>query len=84
MSDLGDYGAEVERCLRAKDREIERLRLDNSQLLIALRAADAMAKVIDYAVANNIIGSRSAIADARLDYGEPRIYRYTPNKPETS
>jgi hypothetical protein len=36
-----------------------------------LRAADALAVTVDEAVQRGSIGSRSKIADARLDYGEP-------------
>lgn len=34
-------------------------------------AADKMAAVIDDWVRRGILGSRSELADARLDYGEP-------------
>jgi hypothetical protein len=34
-------------------------------------AADYMAAVIDDWILRNLLDSRSAIADARLDYGEP-------------
>lgn len=46
---------------------------------IALRAADAMAKVIDDWVKRGLIDARSALADARLDYGEPWKYVWTKN-----
>ena len=39
-----------------------------------LRAADALVKAIDIQVDARQLGDRSAIADARLDYGQP--YKY--------
>jgi hypothetical protein len=42
---------------------------------IHLRAADEMANVCDEWVVNHTIDSRSKLADARLDYGDP--YNYT-------
>jgi len=39
--------------------------------LIRLRAADAMAAVVDDWVGRGVINFRSALADTRLDYGEP-------------
>lgn len=41
-----------------------------------LRAADAMAKVIDVMVEGKQIDERSPLADARLDYGEPYKYEH--------
>jgi hypothetical protein len=38
---------------------------------IRLRAADALAAAVDRGVRSGYISSRSEIADARLDYGEP-------------
>jgi len=51
--------------------------LEVSQLRIKLRAADAMARVADDWVERGIINSRSALADARLDYGDPYTYEYS-------
>ena len=45
----------------------------------SLNTADAMAQAIDRAVRHRLIGSRSAIADARLDFGEPDRYEWTPD-----
>lgn len=42
-----------------------------------LRAADYLAKVIDEQIKLGNINTRSAIADARLDYGTPYKYKYT-------
>ncbi len=47
----------------------------NSRLIMKERAADVMAKVADDWVERGLIDSRSALADARLDYGDP--YKYS-------
>lgn len=41
------------------------------QLKLKLQAADCLAATVDWAVHQKIIDARSAIADARLCYGEP-------------
>lgn len=41
---------------------------------LKLRAADALARAVDQAVTAGCLGSRSSIADARLDYGDPHRY----------
>lgn len=46
-----------------------------------LRAADKIVRVIDDMVQRKLIDERSALADARLDYGEPFTYDYAP-RPE--
>lgn len=47
---------------------------DLAEAQIKLRAADAMAKIVDDSVVRKLIDSRSALADARLSYGAP--YKY--------
>lgn len=42
----------------------------------ALDGADHLANQIDTAIEKGILDSRSAIADARLCYGEPWIYKF--------
>jgi len=44
---------------------------------LVLRAADKMAKAIDEAIKRGYIDARCAIADARLDYGEPFKYEFS-------
>ena len=44
-----------------------------------LIGADRMAKVADDMVERGRIDSRSALADARLDYGKPYTYKYHPD-----
>jgi hypothetical protein len=56
--------------------EVERLRIDNMHMLANLIDADNLAKVIDEQVSGNRIDARSAIADARLDYGSPHEYQW--------
>ena len=60
--------AELEAAVEKKD-------IENSQLVMKVRAADVMAKVADDWVERGRIDSRSALADARLDYGDP--YKYS-------
>lgn len=50
---------------------------DVTKLLIALRAADEMARICDDWVKRGIIDSRSALADARLNYGQPFEYEWS-------
>ena len=91
MSELSDELREIAKLLitlhadkmRAAADELERLegivvkqRLDNSQLTIFLMAADKVMLAIDDQVKRNLLGSRTAIADARLCYGEPFEYKY--------
>lgn len=47
------------------------------EMTLALRAADKMAWVCDDWVQRHRIDSRSALADARLDYGHPYRYRWS-------
>lgn len=42
-----------------------------------LRAADTMARIIDDMVDDGKLSSRSPLADARLDYGQPHEYKHT-------
>lgn len=56
------------------------LERENCRMKIALRAADQMARVIDDWVERGLIEARSAVADARLDYGTPFEYEWS--KPE--
>lgn len=57
--------------------ELERRCVD---LEIKLRAADEMARVCDDWVTRGLIDARSALADARLDYGEPFTYGFSKKK----
>jgi len=50
---------------------------DRLELLLKLRAADQMAKVADDWVERGQIDSRSALADARLNYGKPYTYEFS-------
>jgi hypothetical protein len=43
---------------------------------LKLRAADQMAKIIDEMVDADTLNSRSRLADARLDYGQPHQYEH--------
>lgn len=47
------------------------------KMVIALRAADAMARIVDDWVTRGVIDARSAIADARLNYGQPFVYEWS-------
>lgn len=47
------------------------------EMQLALRAADAMAKVADDWVERGLTDSRSALSDALLNYGQPFTYKYT-------
>jgi len=47
---------------------------------LKIRAADGMAKIIDEMVRSGKLDSRSALADARLDYGEP--FPAKPDEPD--
>ncbi len=55
------------------ERTAERDRLE-AELMVLRRAGDALVKVIDQQVQQGTLNARSAIADARLDYGEPFKY----------
>jgi len=57
--------------LAASAAEAERLRTK-------LVAADILAATIDQQVQRKTLGSRSAISDARLQYGEPWQYEFAP------
>jgi hypothetical protein len=54
-----------------KDRKLAELELKVSYQFTKLRAADEMAKVCDDWVVRKVIDARSALADARLNYGQP-------------
>lgn len=54
--------------------ELER---ESMHMRIALRAADGMARVIDDWVRRGLINTRSAAADARLDFGTPYVYEWS-------
>jgi len=56
--------------------DIEFLLSELSQLELKLIDADILALTTDIAVQKGVIGSRSLIADARLDYGEPWKYEH--------
>ena len=45
-----------------------------AELELKIRAADALVKVIDRQTEIGLLGSRTSIADARLDYGQPFKY----------
>jgi hypothetical protein len=47
---------------------------------LTLQAADHMAAIIDEMVRDGNLDSRSRLADARLDYGEPWAYAYSRQK----
>ncbi|MDO8622738.1 MAG: hypothetical protein Q7R52_00670 [archaeon] len=57
------------------DRDIEKERH-----LLKLQNADILAMTIDIMVKKGVINARSAIADARLNYGEPNIYEFIDEK----
>ena len=54
---------------------IKELEASLCEAAVSLVDADNLAKVIDEQVRANNIDARSAIADARLDYGEPHNYK---------
>ena len=54
-------------------------RNSNSASPFTLIAADRMAEIIDQMVRDGWLDSRSPLADARLDYGQPYVYEHTPN-----
>ena len=58
-----DYDAALE--------TIGRLEAENAANVLKIRAADAMAAVIDRWVGSSLISGHSSMADARLDYGDP-------------
>lgn len=53
--------------------------LRSMEMSLALRAADEMARVCDDWVKRGIIDARSALADARLNYGAPFKYEWSQN-----
>ncbi len=59
--------------------DLDRVTAERDGLVIKLRAADKMAMVVDDYVDRKVIDARSAIADARLDYGEPFKYEHGPS-----
>jgi len=67
-------GADVAAALRE---EVRRLYSEN---YFKFRAADEMARITDDWVKRRIIDSRSALADARLDYGQPHRYEAKENE----
>jgi hypothetical protein len=62
------------------DAVLSKLRNQIHKMEIDLIAADEMAKAIDGMIELNALDSRSPVADARLNYGEPGIYKYSPIK----
>lgn len=52
-------------------------RLNEHRMAIALRAADKMARICDDMIQRGSIDARSALADARLDYGQPFKYEWS-------
>lgn len=68
--DSQTFAAEAEGSMDAKDIEIAQLRKK-------LQAADAMAKICDDWVVRGEIDARSALADARLIYGNPFKYAFS-------
>ncbi len=50
--------------------------MDQNELELKLKDADVLAMIIDISVQRGILNSRSLIADARLDYGEPWKYKH--------
>lgn len=53
------------------EQQLAAVTAERDGMTLKIRAADAMAKAVDDAVRRGSLNSRSAIADARLDYGEP-------------
>ncbi len=69
--------------IRAKyrdNKEIQLLLLELANLEIKLIGADVMAMMIDVAVRRDLLGERSPIADARLNYGTPWEYEFADKK----
>lgn len=60
----------VSSCVDTQNIEINMLRSK-------LRAADKMAQICDTWVRSGEIDSRSALADARLNYGKPYVYEFS-------
>lgn len=50
---------------------------DVTEMRLKLRDADAVMKLIDEWIVKGLLDPRSAIADARLDYGQPFEYEFT-------
>lgn len=61
---LGDHA-------RSLERELSEVARERNKLTVKLRPANAIVAVIDEWVRRNLIDARSALADARLDYGDP-------------
>lgn len=56
--------------------EVDKLQAVVDSHMVALIDADNLAKVIDGQITKRQLNARSQIADARLDYGTPFIYKY--------
>lgn len=56
--------------------ELQGFRLRVHELEMTLRDADILAKNVDEQIQFGNLDARSAIADARLDYGTPLKYEY--------
>lgn len=54
--------------------------IEKEKLLLKLCDADILAMTIDVMVQRGVINPRCAIADARLNYGEPNKYEFTDEK----
>ncbi len=63
--------------LRGLGKRYREMKAKAEALELKLRDADAMARVIDRSVKNGKFDSRSAIADARLNYGQPFVYEWS-------
>jgi len=57
--------------------ELKKMELEHGQAQIDLMAADKMAQCADHLVMNHLIDARSALADSRLEYGEPYTYEHS-------
>lgn len=69
IHDVSEHGKEEER------KTIQVIN-ENIELKMKLRDADIMAAAIDDQIHRHLLGSRTMIADKRLNYGEP----FTPEK----
>ena len=58
------------------NKEVQLLFSELSNLEIKLRAADLMALTIDVLIQRGMLGERSLVADARIDYGTPWEYEF--------
>ena len=63
-----------------KPEDVDFLLLELTQLELKLISADILAMTTDVLIKRGVLGSRSLVADARLDYGEPWKYEYVSKK----